>query len=223
MVKSGKLPPIPSHYSRALAGVIQAMLNLNVSSANPDVAHMLIRKPTRRPSTTDLLEMDEMKTQRKLFTLQNQYVMASALEPFMTPSLAHQPERPCSNAAKTNLMCMKLASKPESRRSWKEKRSFYSARLQYRLEKPRSPPERRSSATHKRLTTRLRKPSNCNGIDIGKRTRLSKSEHVHSRQRWQHGSRNNNRRDRGFRLSERAARMQDHHVGHHSRSESELR
>jgi NIMA (never in mitosis gene a)-related kinase len=31
MVKSGRLPPLPSHISLALKGVIRAMLTLNVS------------------------------------------------------------------------------------------------------------------------------------------------------------------------------------------------
>lgn len=31
MVKSGKLPPLPSHISPSLKAVIRAMLNLNVS------------------------------------------------------------------------------------------------------------------------------------------------------------------------------------------------
>ncbi|ORY33500.1 kinase-like domain-containing protein [Naematelia encephala] len=57
MVKSGKLPPLPAHISPALKSVIRAMLNLN---------------PVKRPSTKDLLEMDEMKLHRKLFTVQNQ-------------------------------------------------------------------------------------------------------------------------------------------------------
>ncbi|WVR07723.1 hypothetical protein IAU60_004765 [Kwoniella sp. DSM 27419] len=57
MVKSGRLPPLPTQYSPALKNVIKAMLNLN---------------PVRRPSTKDLLDMDEMKLQRKLFTVQNQ-------------------------------------------------------------------------------------------------------------------------------------------------------
>ncbi|EIW72063.1 hypothetical protein TREMEDRAFT_25026 [Tremella mesenterica DSM 1558] len=57
MVKSGKLPALPGHISPALTRVIKAMLTLN---------------PVRRPSTKDLLEMDEMKLHRKLFTVQNQ-------------------------------------------------------------------------------------------------------------------------------------------------------
>ncbi|RSH91826.1 G2-specific serine/threonine protein kinase [Saitozyma podzolica] len=57
MVKSGRLPPLPSHISPALKSVIKAMLNLN---------------PVKRPTTRDLLEMDEMKLHRKLFTVQNQ-------------------------------------------------------------------------------------------------------------------------------------------------------
>ncbi|WVR00242.1 hypothetical protein IAU59_007384 [Kwoniella sp. CBS 9459] len=57
MVKSGKLPALPSQYSLALRSVIKAMLTLN---------------PVKRPSTKDLLEMDEMKLHRKLFTVQNQ-------------------------------------------------------------------------------------------------------------------------------------------------------
>ncbi|WWD19593.1 hypothetical protein CI109_104055 [Kwoniella shandongensis] len=57
MVKSGKLPPLPAQYSPALKSVIKAMLTLN---------------PIKRPSTKDLLEMDEMKLHRKLFTVQNQ-------------------------------------------------------------------------------------------------------------------------------------------------------
>ncbi|ODN81535.1 hypothetical protein L202_01955 [Cryptococcus amylolentus CBS 6039] len=57
MVKSGKIPPLPSHYSPALRSVIKAMLTLN---------------PTKRPSTKDLLETSEMKLHRKLFTVQNQ-------------------------------------------------------------------------------------------------------------------------------------------------------
>ncbi|WVQ73033.1 hypothetical protein IAR50_002596 [Cryptococcus sp. DSM 104548] len=57
MVKSGKIPPLPPHYSPALRSVIKAMLTLN---------------PTKRPSTKDLLETSEMKLHRKLFTVQNQ-------------------------------------------------------------------------------------------------------------------------------------------------------
>ncbi|KAK8853176.1 hypothetical protein IAR55_003878 [Kwoniella newhampshirensis] len=57
MVKSGKLPPLSAQYSPALKSVIKAMLTLN---------------PIKRPSTKDLLEMDEMKLHRKLFTVQNQ-------------------------------------------------------------------------------------------------------------------------------------------------------
>lgn len=57
MVKSGKLPPLPGHISPTLKSVIRAMLSLN---------------PVRRPSTKDLLEMDEMKLHRKLFQVQNQ-------------------------------------------------------------------------------------------------------------------------------------------------------
>ncbi|WWC71982.1 uncharacterized protein I206_105941 [Kwoniella pini CBS 10737] len=57
MVKSGKLPALPTQYSPALKSVIKAMLTLN---------------PVKRPSTKDLLEMDEMKLHRKLFTVQNQ-------------------------------------------------------------------------------------------------------------------------------------------------------
>ncbi|WRT70274.1 uncharacterized protein IL334_007272 [Kwoniella shivajii] len=57
MVKSGKLPSLPAQYSPALKSVIKAMLTLN---------------PIKRPSTKDLLEMDEMKLHRKLFTVQNQ-------------------------------------------------------------------------------------------------------------------------------------------------------
>lgn len=70
MVKSGKLPPLPSHISPSLKAVIRAMLNLNVSGAHeygPDSA-----QPVRRPSTKDILEMDEMKLHRKLFMVQNQ-------------------------------------------------------------------------------------------------------------------------------------------------------
>lgn len=57
MVKSGRLPPLPGHISPTLKSVIRAMLSLN---------------PVRRPSTKDLLEMDEMKLHRKLFQVQNQ-------------------------------------------------------------------------------------------------------------------------------------------------------
>ncbi|WWD03623.1 hypothetical protein V865_001678 [Kwoniella europaea PYCC6329] len=57
LVKSGKLPSLPAQYSPALKNVIRAMLTLN---------------PIKRPSTKDLLEMDEMKLHRKLFTVQNQ-------------------------------------------------------------------------------------------------------------------------------------------------------
>ncbi|WWC64633.1 uncharacterized protein I303_107244 [Kwoniella dejecticola CBS 10117] len=57
MVKSGKLPSLPAQYSPALKSVVKAMLTLN---------------PVKRPSTKDLLEMDEMKLHRKLFTVQNQ-------------------------------------------------------------------------------------------------------------------------------------------------------
>ncbi|WWC91663.1 uncharacterized protein L201_006609 [Kwoniella dendrophila CBS 6074] len=57
LVKSGKLPALPAQYSPALKSVIKAMLTLN---------------PVKRPSTKDLLEMDEMKLHRKLFTVQNQ-------------------------------------------------------------------------------------------------------------------------------------------------------
>ncbi|OCF38189.1 NEK protein kinase [Kwoniella heveanensis BCC8398] len=57
MVKSGRLPALPSQYSLTLRSVIKAMLTLN---------------PVKRPSTKDLLEMDEMRLHRKLFTVQNQ-------------------------------------------------------------------------------------------------------------------------------------------------------
>lgn len=51
------------------------MLNLNVRPAIPsEWAGVLTPQPTRRPSTRDLLEIDEMKMQRKCFTLQNQCV-----------------------------------------------------------------------------------------------------------------------------------------------------
>ncbi|KAL1412726.1 hypothetical protein Q8F55_000473 [Vanrija albida] len=63
MVKSGKLPPLPSNISPSLKAVIRAMLNLN---------------PVRRPSTKDILEMDEMKLHRKLFMVQNQTVILAA-------------------------------------------------------------------------------------------------------------------------------------------------
>ncbi|BEI94695.1 uncharacterized protein CcaverHIS019_0702760 [Cutaneotrichosporon cavernicola] len=63
MVKSGKMPPLPSNISPALKLVIKAMLNLN---------------PIRRPSTRDLLEMEEMKLHRKLFTVQNQTSVLTA-------------------------------------------------------------------------------------------------------------------------------------------------
>jgi NIMA (never in mitosis gene a)-related kinase len=57
MVRSGKLPPLPSCISPNLKLAIRSMLNLN---------------PTRRPSTKDLLEMDEMKLHMRLFELQKQ-------------------------------------------------------------------------------------------------------------------------------------------------------
>lgn len=63
MVKSGKMPSLPSNISPALKLVIKAMLNLN---------------PVRRPSTRDLLEMEEMKLHRKLFTVQNQTSVLTA-------------------------------------------------------------------------------------------------------------------------------------------------
>ncbi|ORX40631.1 kinase-like domain-containing protein [Kockovaella imperatae] len=57
MVKSGRLPPLPSSISPELTQVVKAMLTLN---------------PAKRPTTKDLLELSEMKMHRKLFTVQNQ-------------------------------------------------------------------------------------------------------------------------------------------------------
>ena len=42
----------------------------HLSLSNVDVS--LTRQPAKRPTTRDLLEMDEMRLHRKLFTVQNQ-------------------------------------------------------------------------------------------------------------------------------------------------------
>lgn len=75
MVKSGKLPPFPAHVSPMLKQVVRAMLTLNVSPKPLTSAPLLLtgEQPVKRPSTKDLLDMDEMKLHRKLFTVQNQY------------------------------------------------------------------------------------------------------------------------------------------------------
>jgi signal transduction histidine kinase len=49
------------------------------------IRHILTLQPTKRPSTKDLLEMEEMKLHRKLLTVQNQSVPLTILRLILTP------------------------------------------------------------------------------------------------------------------------------------------
>jgi len=71
-IRSGRIPPLPKGYSSALSSVIKSMLNINVSHILPHqstlnaLANVSLTQPAMRPSTQQLLRIEQLMYAKKL-------------------------------------------------------------------------------------------------------------------------------------------------------------